>query len=444
MQDNNRYNQDEWIRKEEANKKLKGVVLLSGIFAIFVGIAFSLFLAGMKIDITSRGYKIEFGRSKTEEKVTEENKDDKEVEVEVDKLAELNERLKTIYNRIYDYYDGEVDDKVLFDGASKGMVEALGDPYSAYLNTEDYARLTQETSGSYVGLGIYVGVLEDRVVVISPFEDSPADKAGMLPGDIINKVNGLEIGKDIDKAVGIMKGEKGGVVKINIIREGVEPFDLEVTRDEIKMKSVSGEMIEDGIGYIRLSGFLATSAEDFRNKLTELKKEGAKGIILDLRGNPGGLVSACVAIASEFIPKNDTIVYTLDKYEEKYVYRSRGGIAEGMPLVVLINEGSASASEILSGALRDYKRATLIGEKSFGKGIVQTILDRKRDGFGNGTGLKLTVSSYYTPNGENIHKKGIEPEILIELDEEVLRREGRDKDSQFKKALEVIKEKVQK
>jgi len=369
---------------------------------------------------------------------TLEQKDYSNLSEEEREFMEFKDNIKVLYNRIR-----EMQDEKLFDGAYKGMVEALGDPYSGYLNEEDYARITQETSASYVGLGITVGVIEDRVVVISPFKDSPADKAGLLPGDIINKVNNMEIGKDINKAVGMMKGKEGGKVTLNIIREGTEPFDIDIIRAEIKLKTVGGEMIDENIGYIGITMFSETTADDFKNKLEELQGEGAKGLILDLRGNPGGLVSACTAVAENFIPKGDIIVYTVDKHGKRQDYKSHGGIAQDIPMVVLIDKGSASASEILSGALRDYERATLIGEKSFGKGIVQRILMGTFDGFGDGTALKLTVSKYYTPKDENIHKKGIMPDVEVVLDEETFKRGERETDNQYQKALEVIKEKIE-
>ncbi|MCM1988454.1 S41 family peptidase [Oceanirhabdus seepicola] len=426
---NDHESSEQWVRKSDVNRKFRNIIGVGIIIVILASILSVYFVNGLTIYIGKNGVEFNVGNELV--------KDEK------GNSSEIGERIDLIYNKINEYYDGEIDNEKIFDGAYKGMVEALGDPYSGYLNKEDYTRLTQETSGSYVGLGITVGVIEDRVVVISPFKDSPADKAGLLPGDIINKVNNIEIGKEIDKAVGMMKGKEGGKVTLNIIREGTEPFDIDIIRAEIKLKTVGGEMIDDNIGYIGITMFSQTTSDDFKNKLEELKQEGAEGLILDLRGNPGGLVSACTGVASNFIPKGDKIVYTVDKYGNEEVYKSKGGIGEDIPMVVLINKGSASASEILSGALRDYERATLIGEKSFGKGIVQTILSRTIDGFGDGTALKLTVSKYYTPNGENIHKKGIMPDIEVELDEETFIRGERDTDNQFQKALEVIKGKIE-
>ncbi|WBW99284.1 S41 family peptidase [Oceanirhabdus sp. W0125-5] len=499
------YNSDEWVSKRDVKRKFRNIIGIGVILVILTSILSVYIFNGFTIYIGRSGVEFKVGKESIKESAKEHDT----------KLSYVDDRLRLIYDKIYEYYDGKIDskalfekayegmilsfneeyaetlsieniekdyaeknekaeikdysnlskeerefkefsdrmkllynkiqeihDRELFDGAYKGMVEALEDPYSGYLNEEDYRRLSQETSGSYVGLGITVGVIEDNVVVISPFKDSPADKAGLLPGDIINKVNNIEIGKDIDKAVGMMKGKEGGKVTLNIIREGTEPFDVDIIRAEIKLQTVGGEMIDENIGYIGITMFSETTSDDFKNKLNELKEKGAEGLILDLRGNPGGLVSACTEVASNFIPKGKTIVYTVDKYDNERVYKSQGGIAQDIPTVVLIDKGSASASEILSGALRDYDRATLIGEKSFGKGIVQTILSRKIDGFGDGTALKLTVSKYYTPEGENIHKKGIMPEIEVVLDEENFKRGERETDNQYQKALEVIKGKI--
>lgn len=359
------------------------------------------------------------------------------------------EKLFLVKDKLYKYFDGEIDEDKLVEGAIKGMTDSLGDPYTVYLNQKEFERLNTTTVGGYVGVGIHVGVIKekdtdkDEVVIISPIADSPAEKVGLLPGDVIVKVNGEVIGKDIDKAVGIMKGKKGEPVTLSIKRKEKEIFDVEVVRDEIVFVTVRGEMLENDIAYISINTFDEHTAADFEKKLSELQQQGAKGLVLDLRGNPGGLVSACVGVSSNFIQSGKEVVSTIDKYDNKKVYKSSGGNAINLPIVILTNGGTASASEIVSGALKDYGKATIVGEKTFGKGIVQSILYRNIDGFGDGTALKVTISSYYTPNGINIHKKGIEPDIEVKYPEELLEEEySREADPQLQKALEVINEKV--
>lgn len=349
-------------------------------------------------------------------------------------------KLFDVRSTLYQYYDGEIDDDKLVEGAIKGMTAALNDPYTVFMNKKDYEDFTEKSEGSYMGLGIQVGVRDDKITVIAPFEDSPAAKAGILPGDVILKVNDTEVsGKDMDKAISIMKGKDKVEVKLTLSREGKGIFDLKVMRDVIKMVSVKGEMLDSKIGYIEVSQFEDNTAKDFNSKLKELKDKGMKGLILDLRDNPGGFLNESVDVVSNFIPKGKTIVSTIDKYKNEDKKESKGGLAIDMPLVVLVNGGSASASEIVSGAIRDYKVGTLIGTTTFGKGIVQAVLPDKTDG----SALKVTISKYYTPNGENIHKIGIKPDIEVEYPKDLLSKPySRSTDPQFTKALEVIKDKI--
>lgn len=351
------------------------------------------------------------------------------------------EKLFDIRAALYQYYDGEIDDDALLEGAIKGMTEALGDPYTVFMNSEEYSAFNQQSEGEYIGLGIQVGVRDDKIVVIAPFDGSPAAKAGIISGDVILSVNGTEVsGEDIDLAVSMMKGNDKVPVNISLYRESKGSFDVSVTRDTIQLITVKGEMLDNNIGYISISSFDEHTDEDFTEALTELKNQGMKGLILDLRDNPGGLLTTSVSVVSNFIEKGKVVVSTIDKYDKKDVLNSEGGEAIGLPLVVLVNEYSASASEIVSGAIRDYEVGTLIGNKTFGKGIVQSVMTDPKDG----TALKVTISKYYTPLGENIHGTGIAPDIEVEYPKE-LREQiyDRAKDPQFTKALEVIKEKVQ-
>jgi carboxyl-terminal processing protease len=337
------------------------------------------------------------------------------------------------------YYYGDINEDVLVEGAIKGMTSALNDPYTVFMNPKEFRDFSTQTEGAYVGLGIQVGVKNDRITVIAPFENSPADKAGILPGDAIIRVNGKEVtGKDMELAVSMMKGKKGETVNLTLFRENKGVFDLSVKRDQIIMITVKGEMLENGIGYIQLSMFDEHTGDEFNKKLNELKTKGMKGLILDLRDNPGGLLTSCIDVTSNFVPKDKVITSTRDKYNNEKPYNSKGGTAIGLPLVVLINEGTASASEIFSGTVRDYKIGTLVGTTTFGKGVVQTIVDTKE-----GTALKVTISKYFTPGGENIHKIGIKPDIEVKYPTELREKAySRSADPQFKKALEVIREKL--
>lgn len=354
------------------------------------------------------------------------------------------EKLYTIKDKLDKYYLGEIDINKLIDGAAAGMTEAVGDPYTTYMNAEEFKDFYSQTEGNYVGLGIQVGVKEDKIVVVATFENSPAEKVGILSGDIIESVDGTKVeGKDLEKAVTTMKGKKGEAVELTLSRENKGSFDVKAIRDEIEMITVKKEMIDSQVGYIQVTMFDENTSSNFENAIKDLKSKGMKSLIVDLRENPGGLLDQTVNMCSQFIPKNKNIVYTEDKNGNRKDYNSVGGIAEGLPLTILIDEGSASASEIFTGAIKDYKLGTLVGTKTFGKGVVQTTFYRDRDGFSDGTALKVTISKYYTPNGQNIHGIGIEPDVLVEYPEE-LRGKTYDKsvDPQFQKALEVAKEKI--
>jgi carboxyl-terminal processing protease len=307
------------------------------------------------------------------------------------------------------------------------------------MNAKEFQEFNTQTEGTYVGLGLQVGVKNERITVIAPFENSPADKAGILKGDAIIRVNDKEVtGKDLEAAVAMMKGKAGEAVNITIYREGTGTLDLTIKRAEISLVTVKGEMIDNRVGYIQLTMFDAHSDDDFKKKLLELKDKGMKGLILDLRSNPGGSLDTCVNITSNFVNKGEVLVSTKNKEGKEQKYTSKGGDAIGMPLVVLTDDGTASASEIFSGVIRDYKLGTLIGTTTFGKGVVQTVLDT-----GEGTALKVTISEYFTPSGENIHKKGIKPDIEVKYPEELLKSEyNRSTDPQFSKALEVINDKL--
>lgn len=365
---------------------------------------------------------------------------------EYDRLAGVfnnYSKIMSVKDYIDDSYLREVDEAALLDGQLKGMVQALDDPYSVYMTKDDFNSFTQQTAGIYGGIGVIVTPGEDNfITVVSPIEDTPGEKAGIKTGDKIIKVNGIEFfAENMDEAVKVMKGKPKTEVTLTIMRKDKEEknqvIEMAITREEIRLVTVKSDIIEGNIGYIKLTSFDEITYEDFKTHLTSLEKSKVKGLIIDLRNNPGGLLNVCAEIADELLGEGD-IVYTQTKKGEKDYLRSDKNQTT-LPLVLLVNEGSASASEILAGAIKDHKRGQIIGTTTFGKGVVQRIRD-----LNDGSGLKLTVSEYFTPNGINIHGIGIVPDIVLELNEgvEAIGVDYLTEDNQLQKALEVIKGKI--
>ena len=353
----------------------------------------------------------------------------------IDKYSDLFE----VRNTILSLYDGEIDDEKLLEGAIKGMAYAVGDPYTNYMNADEFKEFMSDGSGELTGIGIEIGIKDGYVTVVSPMEGSPAERAGIKAGDKIIAINGEVLEEaSTSLAASKVRGEAGTEVTITFLRGESEKFDKTIVREKIEISPLEAEYLGENVGYIKLNTFLNENAATlFSEAIEKMKNDGAKGLILDLRGNSGGYLDQAVKIASQFVPEGKTITYTIDKYDNKKVEKSVKGNAVGMPLVILIDGGSASASEVVTGALRDYDVATTIGTTSFGKGIVQQVV-----GFNNGSGLRITVSRYYTPNGENIHGTGIQPDIEVEYPKELLEQTyDRNTDPQFQKALEVIKSK---
>lgn len=348
------------------------------------------------------------------------------------------EKLNVVRDQIYEIYDGPIDDGQMLEGAIKGMVDSLGDPYSQFYNAEEYSRLNSDSTGKFVGVGIQINVQDNEIVVVAPIDGSPAKEAGIQSGDVIIRIDGeVYTGKEMDAAVNYMRGEVGDPVTLTIRRDQ-EEIDFEIVRREITTKSVRYEMLEGDMGLITVSQFTQNVDKEFEKALDALTADGAKGFIVDLRGNPGGYLRESINMASNFIAKDKVIVSTIDKHKNRHEDLSIGGDYIGTPLVVLIDMGSASASEVVAGALKDYDAATLVGEKSFGKGIVQTIMDLK-----DGEGLKLTVAAYYSPKGTNIHQIGINPDITVAYPEDLPAAEySQEKDTQLQKAIEVLREKL--
>ncbi|MDU5570143.1 MAG: S41 family peptidase [Peptoniphilus harei] len=336
-------------------------------------------------------------------------------------------------------YNKDIKDENLEAGLLKGLVAGLADPYSQYLTSDEMKKLTETTTGKFQGIGVIISPDEDgTVTVISPIKGSPADRAGVESGDKILKINGKDFSAEkINEASKEMRGEKGTTVKILLLKKkNLKTKEVEIKREEIKIDSIIKNKIGD-IGYIGITMFDEETGKDFVKALNELTKEGVKGIILDMRGNPGGVVDAAVEIGDAILPKSTFVTLKDNKGEIVQDYKLDDKYND-IKMVVLVNEGSASASEILSGAIRDLDRAKIIGKTTYGKGVVQNVISLPE-----GDGLKLTTSEYFTPKGKSINKIGIKPDIEIELPENIkgIGIDYMDTDTQLKKAIEIIKEK---
>ena len=336
-------------------------------------------------------------------------------------------------------YNKDIKDENLEAGLLKGLVAGLGDPYSQYLTAEEMAKLSETTTGKFQGIGVIISPDEDgTVTVISPIKGSPADRAGVESGDKILKINGKDFSAEkINEASKEMRGEKGTTVKILLLKKkNLKTEEVEIKREEIKIDSIIKDKIGD-LGYIGITMFDEETGKDFVKALNELTSEGVKGIILDMRGNPGGVVDAAVEIGDAILPKTSFVTLKDNKGEVVQDYKLDDKYND-IKMVVLVNEGSASASEILAGAIRDLDRAKIIGKTSYGKGVVQNVMSLP-----GGDGLKLTTSEYFTPSGKSINKKGIVPDIEVDLPDDVegIGIDYKDTDTQLQKAIEVISEK---
>jgi carboxyl-terminal processing protease len=344
---------------------------------------------------------------------------------------------------VKDNFLKEVDEEKLQEGELKGMFQALEDPYSVYMTEDEFKDFMEHTKGIYGGIGVIVSPGDDNLItVVSPIEGTPGEKAGLKTGDKIIKVNGQEFTADnMDKAVKLMKGEPKTKVNLTVLRKGKDGkndyIDMDIVREEIRLITVKSDVVEDNIGYMKITSFDDLTYEDFKKNLDSLMKKNISGLIIDLRNNPGGLLDVCVDIADEFLGEG-VIVYTETRNGERTYEKSNKSHID-IPLVVLVNEGSASASEIFAGAIKDRNRGVLVGTKTFGKGIVQRIKQ-----LSDGSGFKLTVSEYFTPNGTNIHGIGIEPDIVVDLPEDVkeIGIENLSQDVQLQTAIKKMKEMI--
>lgn len=351
---------------------------------------------------------------------------------------QLTKSIKYVKTILDKYYLNDIDEDKATEGALKGYVASLGDPYTEYIPKDEMEDYKSDLMGNYVGIGIYMAqnTKDNTIVVLTPIKYSPAEEAGILPGDIIKKINGVEYtGEDMTAAANNIKGEEGSTVTLEIQR-GQEIKTFEIKRKKITTNPVISEKLDSNIGYIEVTSFDEDTAQNFKAKYEELKSQGITSLIIDLRNNGGGLVDQALQIADYIVPKGKDLLVTVDKDKNEKIEKSKEDVLIDMPIVVLVNENSASSSEILAGALKDLNEATIVGTTTYGKGVIQQLLTLK-----SGAGLKVTVEEYYTPNRTKINGVGIEPNEKVELPETVSNYllVQRDQDTQLQKAIEILK-----
>ena len=364
-------------------------------------------------------------------------KNAKEVDIENSTPEESTEKiakvLKVFRESIDKYYIGEVNENDLLEGTIKGYIQGLGDEYSEYMTKDEWADYQADALGNYVGVGIYMS--QDKlgnIVVLAPIKDSPADAAGVQSGDIISTINDEStVGMSSTDAASKVKGDPGTNVKLGLLRNN-ENIEVELERQKIKIYHVDNEMLDDEIGYIRLLTFDDNCSEEVKKAYEELKNKGAKKIVLDLRNNTGGLVDEALKIADFMIEKNKDVLITVDSNDNRMINKSNNDPIMDCPIVVLVNEYTASASEILTGALKDNNEAVIIGTTTYGKGVIQNVFQLT-----DGSALKLTVAEYFTPNEVKINKVGIKPDVEVE---DVKQENEEEIDEQLNKAIEIIKD----
>ena len=343
------------------------------------------------------------------------------------------------YREIIDkYYLGEVDESKLEEGAIKGYIEGLDDPYTEYISKEDMESYLDDTMGNFVGIGIYMikNTKYDKIQVLSTIKGSPAEEAGIQSGDLIISVDGIEYKADDMTAVSNkIKGEEGTKVTVELLR-GSENVKYELTRSKVKVNQVEGKVISDDIGYIKFTSFDETTAEDFKKQYQELAKKNIKSLIIDLRNNGGGIVDKALEIADYIADKDSVLLYEVDKNNKETVRKAKTDPIINMPIIILTNENTASASEILAGALKDLGKAKTVGTTTYGKGVIQQILK-----LNDGSGLKITIEEYQTPNKNKINKVGIEPDEKVELPDSVesIFTIKESEETQLQKAIDILK-----
>lgn len=356
-----------------------------------------------------------------------------------DLIEKIETKLGIVQANIDADYLGEIDENKILESTVKGYVAGLEDEYSEYFTKEELEEYkSNNIEGAYVGIGVYIiqDVENNAIRVIAPISESPAEEAGIRPGDYIVKIDGEEVtGEDIEEASNKMKGEEGSKVKLQILR-GEETIDLEVERKNVKVNHVESEIYEDKIGYLKIASFDENCSVEFEEKLEELQSKNIESLIIDLRNNGGGIVDEALSIADLFTDKDATLLITKDKDGNEEVRKSKTDKKLDLPVIVLTNENTASASELLVGVLKDYNIATSVGTVTFGKGVIQELLTLPDE-----SGLKITTNEYYTPNGKKINKIGIEPDEKVELPDEYknVLSVPKDKDTQLNKAIELLK-----
>ena len=362
----------------------------------------------------------------------------KSIVAEADANEEIVDTLNQ-YRKIIDkYYLGDINEDDLKEGAIAGYVAGLGDEYTEYISKDDMADYMADTTGNFVGVGIYMvqDTEANRIMVLSPIKGGPAEKAGIQPGDYIISVDGIQYsGEQMTEASNKIKGEEGTTVKLEVLRNN-ETLNFELTRENIKVNPVEGEVLENNIGYISFSSFDEGTADEFKEKFEELQGQGIDSLIIDLRNNGGGIVDEALDIANYILDKDSVILYEVDKNNNEQVEKTTDDPIINMPIVLLTNENTASSSEILAGALKDHGKATIVGTKTYGKGVIQQLLTLP-----DGSGLKITSEKYLTPNRTEINKVGIEPDEKVDLPDTVTNvlNVEREQDTQLQKAMEILK-----
>ena len=342
-------------------------------------------------------------------------------------------KVEDVVGKLNTYYYEDIEGEQLYEEAIRGLVDSVGDPYTTYFTKEEYDSFIETMEGSYDGIGVVVsyGETEEEVLVVAPFKGSPGEKAGIKPEDQIIAVDHVEIsGMTLDKIVELIKGPKGTDVVLTVIRDE-DTLDLSITREEIEVPTVEYSMLEDEIGYIAISSFDLVTEEQFKKAIADLNAQGQKGMIIDLRFNPGGYLHIAYNMLDELLKEDMLVVYTVDKQGNRSELITETKESFDKPLVILVNGSSASASEIMSGAIKDHDLGTIVGETTFGKGLVQQTIDLEDD-----SAIKVTVSRYYTPDGNYIQDVGIEPDVFVEEDPD------NEIDDQLEKAQEILLEQI--
>lgn len=403
--------------KNDNGKFVKG--LFCGVLLVLICMAGTLFHFQRKMT------KLQLGTSR--EGISE------QLDMDMGAVKQKTKEIETLINQ---YYLDEIDEQQIEDTMYTGLVAGLDDPYSVYYTEEELKTMEESTSGEYSGIGATLTQNPDtkEMSVVSCFENTPAEEAGLLPGDIIVGWNGSSVeGMELSELVSKIKTDPDEHLTLEIERDG-DTMEVELTRREVEIPTVESEMLHDQIGYIKLLEFDEVTAEQFRAALDQLEEQGMEKLIIDVRDNPGGVLQTVCDMLDELLPEG-LIVYTEDKDGNKKEYTSDEAHQFTKPLAVLTNENSASASEIFAGAIQDYSLGTIVGTTTFGKGIVQRIFY-----LSDGTGVKLTVAKYYTPKGHDIHKKGITPDVEVELDENLKNKItiSHDEDNQLQKAIKIL------